>query len=327
MEEIWVEKYRPQKLSEVVGHPEIVERLMAYAKTKSLPHLLFAGPAGVGKTTCALALAREIHGDQWTYNFTELNASDERGIGIVRGKIKDFARTAPVGDVPFKIIFLDEADALTGDAQAAMRRTMEKYAQTTRFVMSCNYSSKIIEPIQSRCAVFRFRPLKPDEIKGFLRRVAKAEGLEIAQDGLEAILYVARGDLRKAINTLQVAATGKKTINEDAVYEATSTAHPEEVRKLLETALKGDFLAARTKLDELLIAQGMSGEDVVRQIHRSVFDLPVSDALKVRLVDRIGEAEFRLVEGSNDRLQIESLLAHFVVVGTETKAVPAPRQA
>ncbi len=326
VEEIWVEKYRPAKLADVVGHPEIVERLKAYVATKNLPHLMFAGPAGVGKTTCALALARELFGESWTINFAELNASDERGIGVVRGKIKDFARTAPIQEAPFKVIFLDEADALTADAQSALRRTMEKYAASTRFILGCNYSSKIIEPIQSRCAVFRFRPLKPDEVKSMLRRIAKEEKLEIAPDCVDAILYVARGDLRKAVNTLQVAATLAKTVNEDSVYEATSTAHPEEVRGLVETALKGDFMAARTKLDELLITYGMSGEDVVRQIHRTVFDLPVPDDLKVRLVDRIGEAEFRLVEGSNDRVQIEALLAHFVVVGATVKAAPALRK-
>lgn len=325
MDEIWVEKYRPKTLSEVVGHADVVDRLKSYVATKTLPHLMFAGPAGVGKTTCALAVARELYGPAWTYNFTELNASDERGIGIVRGKIKDFARTAPMAEAPFKVIFLDEADALTGDAQSALRRTMERYAASTRFILSCNYSSKIIEPIQSRCAVFRFRPLKPEEIKTSLRRIAKSEGLEITQDGLDAILYVARGDLRKAINTLQVGATGSKKIDEDAVYASTSTAHPDEVRQLLETALKGEFLAARTRLDDLLITYGLSGEDVIRQIHRSVFDLPISDAAKVRLVDRIGEAEFRLIEGSNDRVQIEALLAHFVVIGHELRTVPVQK--
>lgn len=314
-----MEKYRPQTLAEVVGHPEITERLTAYSQTGNLPHLMFAGPAGTGKTTSALALARALFKEAWTYNFHELNASDERGIGIVRGKIKDFARTKPMGDAAFKIIFLDEADALTADAQAALRRTMERYAATCRFILSCNYSSRIIEPIQSRCALFRFKPLRSEDIKSMLRRVAKAETLEITPDGIEAIIYIARGDLRKAINTLQVAATTGKKIDEDAVYETTATAHPEEVRKLVETAIKGEFLAARTQLDDLLIAYGLSGEDVLKQIHRSVFDLPLPDAWKVRLIDRIGEAEFRLVEGSNDRIQLEALLAHFVLVGSELK--------
>lgn len=321
--DIWVEKYRPQALDQVVGHPEIVERLKAYAKTGNMPHLMFSGPAGTGKTSCAIALARALFQEAWSYNFQELNASDERGIGIVRGKIKDFARTKPMGDAAFKIIFLDEADALTPDAQSALRRTMEKYAQTCRFILSCNYSSKIIEPIQSRCAVFRYRPLKQEDIKTLLRRISKEEKLEITQDGLEAIIYVARGDLRRAINTLQVAAGNRKSITEDAVYETTATAHPDEVRGLVEIALKGDFLGARAALDELLINYGMSGEDVVRQLHRSIFDLPLPDRIKVRLIDRVGEAEFRLVEGSNERVQIEALLAHFVLVGSEIKSTKA----
>ena len=253
MHEIWVEKYRPQTLEDVVGHQEIVERLKSYAKTGNMPHLMFAGPAGVGKTTSAIALAKTLFKENWTYNFHELNASDERGIGVVRGKIKDFARTRPMGDMAFKIIFLDEADALTGDAQSALRRTMEKYAATCRFILSCNYSSKIIEPIQSRCALFRFKRVKNEDVKAMLRRISKEEKLEVTADGLEAILYVSNGDLRKAINTLQVAASNKKAVSEDAVYETSATAHPDEIRRLIETALKGDFLGARTILDDLLI--------------------------------------------------------------------------
>ena len=212
MQDIWVEKYRPKILDDIVGQDNIIERLKAYVKTKNVPHLIFAGPAGIGKTTSALALAREVFGEEfWKQNFHELNASDERGIGIIRGKIKDFARTAPIGETQIKIIFLDEADSLTPDAQAALRRTIEKYTRICRFILSVNYSSKIIEPIQSRCAVFRFKPIKAEDIKKYMRKIATKEKLEITSDGLETLIFISRGDLRKAINILQVGASiGKK---------------------------------------------------------------------------------------------------------------------
>ncbi len=318
MKEVWVEKYRPAKLDDVVGQDEIVARMKAYVKTGNLPHLLFAGPAGTGKTTCAIALARELFKENWKANFFELNASDERGIDTVRTKIKDIARISPIGG-DFKMIFLDEADNLTADAQSALRRTMENYTRTARFVLSCNYSSRIIEPIQSRCAVFRFRPLKADAVKTYLARVAKGEGVKITDDGMEALLYVAQGDLRKAVNSLQVAASVGKTVDSDTMYKAASTARPEAVKKLLEVALEGDFVKARDELDELLIEYGLAGEDIIRQIHRTVFDLAIPDAFKVRLVDRIGEAEFRLVEGSNERIQLEYLLSNFTLIGQELR--------
>jgi replication factor C small subunit len=317
VKEVWVEKYRPDKLSDVAGQDEVVERLTAYAKTKSLPHLLFAGPAGTGKTTCAIALAKELFGEDWRNNFHELNASDERGINVVRTKIKEYARTAPIGEGGFKIIFLDEADALTNDAQAALRRTMEKYTATCRFVLSCNYSSKIIEPIQSRCAVFRFRPLKPEPLKKYLNKIAKAEKLEITKEGMDSIEYIAQGDMRKAINSLQVAASLADKIDADSLYKTATIARPDDVKELLDIALTGKFLAAREKLDELLIEYGLSGEDIVRQVHRTIFDLSIGEDYKVKLVDRLGEAEFRMVEGSNERIQLEALLAHFVVIGLD----------
>ena len=177
MQELWTEKYRPKTLPDLVGQTHIIERLKAYATTKNVPHLIFAGPPGTGKTTAALALAHEIFGEHhWVQNFHELNASDERGIGIIRGKIKDFARTAPIG-ATFKIIFLDEADSLTQEAQAALRRTIEKYTHICRFILSVNYSSKIIEPIQSRCAVFRFKPLTGDDVKNYIRKIDTKEHL------------------------------------------------------------------------------------------------------------------------------------------------------
>ncbi len=317
MKDVWVEKYRPHTLGDVVGQEETVERLKAYVQNKSIPHMMFAGPPGTGKTTSAIALAKDLYGDDWKGRFLELNASDERGIGVVRGKIKEFARVSTTDRTGFKIVFLDEADALTHDAQSALRRTMERYTQTTRFILSCNYSSKIIDPIQSRCAVFRFRPLNTDQIKGYIRKIATQEKVDITADGVDALIFVAKGDLRKTVNTLQVAAAIEGTIDADAIYKTTSTARPDEVKALIETALDGDFMGARNRLDGLLIDYGLSGEDVIRQIHRSVFDLSIADAQKVRLIDKVGEIEFRLVEGSNERIQIEALLAHFVLAGSQ----------
>ncbi|MGQ9587064.1 MAG: replication factor C small subunit [Thermoplasmata archaeon] len=319
MKDVWVEKYRPKKLSEVIGQKSIVERLSAYVRTRSMPHMLFAGPAGSGKTTCAIALARELYGDQWRDNLIELNASDERGIDVVRGKIKDFARAASIGAADFKIIFLDEADSLTADAQAALRRTMERYTQTCRFVLSCNYSSKIIEPIQSRCAVFRFKPLGEAEVKAYLKRIATAEDVHITEDGLEVVCSLAGGDLRKATNILQVAASLGRRVDQETVFESTENIRPSEIRDLLTTALSGNFTAARSRLDDLIARHGFSGEDIVQGIHRAVFDLPVGEDAKVRLVDRVGEAEFRIVSGSSERIQLEALLAHFAHEGKKLK--------
>jgi replication factor C small subunit len=319
MQDVWVEKYRPKKLSDIIGQKHIVERLSAYVKTRGMPHMLFAGPAGSGKTTCAIALGRELYGEQWRDSLIELNASDERGIDIVRGKIKDFARAASFGSADFKIIFLDEADSLTSDAQAALRRTMERYTQTCRFILSCNYSSKIIEPIQSRCAVFRFKALGEADVKSYLRLVAASERVDLTDDGLMSICELAVGDLRKATNILQVSASLGRRVDQDAVFESTENIRPSEVQDLLTTALSGNFTAARSRLDDLIVKHGLSGEDIVSGIHRAVFDLPVSEESKIRLIDRVGEAEFRMVTGASDRIQLEALLAHFAHEGKKPK--------
>jgi len=318
-DDVWTEKYRPKTLDDVIGQEQIVRRLKSYVTSRNLPHLLFSGPPGVGKTACAVALAREMFGDTWQNHFIELNASDERGIDVVPTNIKNFARTAPLGEARFKIIFLDEADALTSDAQSALRRTMERYTATCRFIISCNYSSKIIEPIQSRCAIYRFGPLNPKDIEIMAKRIEHGEHIKVTKDGLDAIIYVARGDMRKAVNTLQSAATVSKEITAEAVYETTSTAKPKEIEDMLKLALDGQFMDARNKLDDLLIKYGLSGNDIIDQIYSTMFSLGLNEDVLVELVDRIGEADFRLTEGSNERIQVEALLAHFKMHGEAMK--------
>jgi replication factor C small subunit len=307
-------------LEDVVGQEEIVKRLKSYVRSRNVPHLLFSGPPGVGKTAAAISMVRELYGEEWRGNFIELNASDERGIDVVRHKVKDFARTAPLGGAEFKVIFLDEADALTSDAQSALRRTMERYSSICRFVLSCNYSSKIIEPIQSRCAVYRFRSLSDEAVSERMKKIAEEEGVKVTEGGMGAIVYVARGDMRKAINALQAASLMEGEVTEETIYQITSTARPEQIRELMTTALAGNFTQARSLLDDLLLVQGLSGEDVVIQIHRQTLSLMDSDDLPaptlVRLMDRIGEIDFRMTEGANERIQLEALLAYFALAGS-----------
>ena len=307
-QEVWIEKYRPQTLDEVVGQESITERLKSYIDRDDLPHLLFSGPAGVGKTTCSVAIAKTIYGEDWRENFLELNASDERGIDVVRDRIKNFARSS-FGGYDYRVIFLDEADSLTDDAQAALRRTMEQFSNNTRFILSCNYSSRIIDPIQSRCAVFRFSPIPDDALAERVRTIADTEGIEVTDDGIDALVYAADGDMRKAINGLQAAAVLGETVDEDAVYAITSTARPEEIQEMVTEALDGDFAAARGILDDLLTNKGLAGGDVIDQLHRAVWDFGLDDEATVRLMDRIGEADYRIAEGANEKVQLEALLA------------------
>ncbi len=307
-EEIWLEKYRPQTLDEVVGQDTIVERLESYVERDDLSHMLFAGPAGVGKTTCSVAIARELYGENWQEHFLELNASDERGIDVVRDRVKSFARTS-FGGHNYRIIFLDEADALTSDAQSALRRTMEQFSNNVRFILSCNYSSQIIDPIQSRCAVFRFSPLPDEAIAQQVRYIAREQGIEMTDDGVEALVYVAGGDMRAAINGLQAAAVTGAVVDEEGVFEITSTARPEDIEEMVTLALAGDFTAARSHLDRLLTEEGIAGGDVIDQLHRSVWEFDLADEAAVRLLDRIGEADYRITTGANERIQLEALLA------------------
>ena len=315
MNEIWTEKYRPKTLDEVVGQASVTDRLKGYVEAKNMPHLMFAGTPGTGKTTCALALARSMYGDSWRGNFIELNASDDRGIDVVRGKIKDFARTAPVDGAEFKIIFLDESDALTNDAQGALRRTMEKYSKTCRFILSCNYSSKIIDPIQSRCAVFRFRPLSNEDIREYLERICKEENLEVEEGALDALVYIARGDMRRAVNTLQTADSLGVPISVDVISKVSGSANEEEIMGILTSALAGRFTEASSKLDKVMIDYGLSGQDIIRQMHSQIFKLSVDTESKVKLIDKTGEIEFRIIEGSNEKIQLEALLAYMVLIG------------
>jgi replication factor C small subunit len=307
---IWTEKYRPRKFSEVKGQNEIVQRIKGFVEKKNMPNVLFAGPAGVGKTTLSLVIARELFGDDWRSNFLELNASDERGIDVIRVKVKDFARTRGLGDAPFKIIYLDECDALTREAQQALRRTMENYTNTTRFILSCNYSSKIIDPIQSRCAIFRFKPLEKEALKELVEKIAKHEGFKIDKKAVDAVIEVSGGDVRRLENILQACASNSEHITEEVVYGIASFAKPQELGEMLSLAVKGEFLKAKDLLMKIMLDYGLSGLDVIKQVQSEAWKVKdLTDRQRLELVKLCGEAEFRMVEGSDETVQLEALLA------------------
>jgi len=312
---IWTEKYRPAQFSELVGQDDIVKRIESLTNSLNIPHLLFAGPAGTGKSTLALIIVKELFKEKWKDNYLELNASDERGINVVREKVKNFARTKSLGNVAFKVIFLDEADALTPEAQQALRRTMENYSATCRFILSCNYSSKVIDPIQSRCAIFRFKLLEKKDIEKVMQRIAEREGLTINSEAIEVLYEGSEGDCRRSINILQSTASISPLITSELISTIISNAKPKDIKVVLDYALSGDFQIAREKLLDIMLKESISGQDVVKAIQKEIWNLPVEPTIKVKLTEKTGEAEFRIVEGSDPFIQLQALLASFVLAG------------
>jgi replication factor C small subunit len=315
--EIWTEKYRPSVFDNVVGQQEIVKRVRALVQAMNIPHIMFAGPAGTGKSTLALIIVKELFKEKWKENYLELNASDERGIDVVRQKVKDFARTKAIGTVPFKVIFLDEADALTPEAQQALRRTMENYTNTCRFIMSCNYSSKIIDPIQSRCVVFRFKLLEKKDIIAVIKRISETEKLKITDDALENLYEMSEGDCRRAINLLQATASIALDINAEMIRMMAASSKPTSVRVVLDYALSGDFINAREKMLDIMLKDSISGTDIIKAMQKEIWNLQIEPETKVKLTEKTGEVEFRMSEGSDEFVQLQAMLASFVLAGSK----------
>ncbi len=316
---MWAEKYRPQTLDEIKNQTEIVSRLKNFVKERNLPHLLFVGPPGVGKTTSIIALAQDLYGSSYRNHILELNASDERGINVIREKVKNFARTAAIAsDVLFKILIMDEADSLTSAAQHALRRTMEVYTRTCRFCLIGNYSENIIEPIQSRCSIFRFSPLSEEDSKNWIRIIAEKENVNLIDEGLDALYEASMGDLRKATNFLQAAAASQDRVVDDiAIYSVLGRVSPGKVREMINLGLKGEFLEAREVLRTLLIDDGLASEDIIRMIYSEVLRLGIPEHWKVKLSDTIGEIDYRLTQGARPEIQLSALVARLALAGEE----------
>jgi replication factor C small subunit len=311
---MWVEKYRPHKIAELVDQKEIVGSIQSLLKNQSeIPHLLFSGSAGVGKTTLALCLAHEILGEHWKDSTLELNASDERGINMVRDRVKTFSRYAGLDSkIPFKIIILDEADEMTADAQTALRRIIEDTARICRFILIANNISKIIDPIQSRCAVFKFSTIPEKDVVFHLKEISKKEKLKSDENGLAAIYEYSEGDLRHAINLLQATAS-LGDITEANVKTSAGLTKVKDVDIVLKLALDGKISDARNKMIELIKVYGMSESDFLKYINAAVYKTKNKNLSDI--VQTIAKYDFRILSGANSEIQLSALLAELTKFG------------
>ena len=317
---MWVEKYRPIKIDDIVNQKEIVESLKNLMKEPAeMPHLLFTGPAGVGKTTTALCMSRQLLGEDWKRDTLELNASDERGIKMVRERVKKFAsvfkiRTNEKDIRKFRIIILDEADEMTSEAQTALRRIIEDSSETTRFVIICNYLSQIIEPIQSRCAIFRFIRIEKEIIENYLKSLCKKEEIKYDDKAISQIFESTNGDLRHSINVLQTASV-MGSITHSNVLASLGLSGKSTVNEIIKLAVSGKFNDARIKLLELTAVYGMSEFDFLKYAYESVYSLKLPHPEEFAAL--IAEYDYRLTNGSHPDIQLTAFLAQLSRIGTK----------
>ncbi|KAM1022912.1 hypothetical protein ACFX2I_043779 [Malus domestica] len=313
----WVEKYRPQSLADVAAHRDIVDTIDRLTSENRLPHLLLYGPPGTGKTSTILAVARKLYGVQYHNMILELNASDDRGINVVRQQIQDFASTQSFsfgGDSAkssVKMVLLDEADAMTKDAQFALRRVIEKYTKNTRFSLICNHVNKIIPALQSRCTRFRFAPLEEFHVSERLKHVIEAEGLDVPASGLAAVIRLSNGDMRRALNILQSTHMASQQITEEAVYLCTGNPLPKDIEQISYWLLNESFAESFKRISDMKARKGLALIDIVREVTMFVFKIMMPAEVRVKLISDLADIEYRLTFGCNDKLQLGSLIATF----------------
>ncbi|KAI9008441.1 P-loop containing nucleoside triphosphate hydrolase protein [Phycomyces nitens] len=319
----WVEKYRPIHIKDIVGNEQIVSRLNTISRDGNLTNVILTGLPGIGKTTSINCLAYELLGPAYKDAVLELNASDERGIDVVRNRIKAFAQkkvTLPPGR--HKIVILDEADSMTGGAQQALRRTMELFSNTTRFALACNQSNKIIEPIQSRCAILRFAKLSNEDILKRLTEICESEKVPYTDAGLAALMFTADGDMRQAINNLQSTYYGFNQVNEDNVFKICDQPHPLDVKDILSKCAHGYVMEADKKMQSLY-NRGYSALDIVTTFFRVAKDQSdLSEALRLEFIKEIGVTHMRIVQGHQSILQLAGLVGRLCRVAKSQAAIP-----
>ncbi|KAL5698917.1 Subunit of heteropentameric Replication factor C (RF-C) [Ranunculus cassubicifolius] len=313
----WIEKFRPQSLSDVAAHRDIINTIDRLTSENNLPHLLLYGPPGTGKTSTILAIARKIYGESYRHMMLELNASDDRGIQVVRQQVQEFASTKSLSfgvKFPVKLVLLDEADAMTNDAQFALRRVIEKYTKNTRFALICNDVNKIIPAIQSRCTRFRFAPLDVSHVTERLRYVIKAEGLNVDESGLTTLVRLSNGDMRKALNILQSTCMASPHLTEEAVYLCTGNPVPKDIDHISWCLLNETFTTTLRSISDIKMRKGLALIDIVREVSTFIFEIKMPSDVRIHLISDLAEIEYRLTFGCSDDLQLVSVIASFTRV-------------
>ncbi|KIL69291.1 hypothetical protein M378DRAFT_157538 [Amanita muscaria Koide BX008] len=307
----WVEKYRPVTLDDVVSHKDITSTIEKFIEKNRLPHLLFYGPPGTGKTSTILAVARRIYGPSYRKQILELNASDDRGIDIVREQIKQFAETRTLFAKGFKLIILDEADMMTQAAQAALRRVIEHYTRNVRFCIICNYVNKIIPAIQSRCTRFRFSPLPILEVKKRVDNVIDAERVKITDDGKGALLKLSKGDMRRALNVLQACHAAYDLTGETEIYNCTGNPHPSDIETVVNSMLTDEFTTSYRMITTLKTERGLALQDLITGAYEYLETIELKPHAKIYLLDHLATTEYRLSTGASEKIQLTALLGAF----------------
>ncbi|CDO69757.1 hypothetical protein BN946_scf184766.g2 [Trametes cinnabarina] len=307
----WVEKYRPVTLDDVVSHKDITSTIEKFIEKNRLPHLLFYGPPGTGKTSTILAVARRIYGADYRKQILELNASDDRGIDVVREQIKNFAETRTLFSKGYKLIVLDEADMMTTAAQSALRRVIEQYTKNVRFCIICNYVNKIIPAIQSRCTRFRFSPLPMSEVEKRLDNVIQAEGVRLTEDGKKALLKLSKGDMRRALNVLQACHAAYEISGETEIYNCTGNPHPADIETIVNSMLQDDFTTSYNMINALKTERGLALPDLINGASEYLETINFKPNARIYLLDFLATTEYRLSTGGNEKIQLTALLGAF----------------